>query len=338
MEREHNEINIRVAAVEDAQQILQIYAPYIEKTAITFEYEVPALEEFRGRIQHTLKKYPYLVAEEAGEILGYAYTGPFKERAAYDWAVETTIYVKEDKKQRGIGKLLYQALEEISKAQNILNMNACIAYPENEDEHLTKNSVQFHEHLGYQMVGTFHQCGYKFETWYHMVWMEKFIGEHQVPPAEVIPFAELEDREDMNHKEELNVDEGLRGNEQIEEAIAALQQEPSQEMLAHTLTCIRRRMNENGQVIIAVEPPVGDQGMQVQAVQTDDGANWWVAFTGFEEEIKGSEGVMSTFLTDMGHLFTSALEVEEISGIILNPWNRTLMLNKKLINIILGNC
>ena len=142
----------------------------------------------------------------------------------------------------------------------------------------------------------------------------------------------------MNHKEELNVDEGLCGNEQIEEAIAVLQQEPSQEMLAHTLTCIRRRMNENGQFIIAVEPPVGDQGMQVQAVQTDDGANWWVAFTGFEEEIKGSEGVMSTFLTDMGHLFTSALEVEEISGIILNPWNRTLMLNKKLINIILGNC
>ena len=191
MEREHNEINIRVATVEDAQQILQIYAPYIEKTAITFEYEVPALEEFRGRIQHTLKKYPYLVAEEAGEIWGYAYTGPFKERAAYDWAVETTIYVKEDKKQRGIGKLLYQALEEISKAQNILNMNACIAYPENEDEHLTKNSVQFHEHLGYQMVGTFHQCGYKFETWYHMVWMEKFIGEHRENQPDIIPFPEL---------------------------------------------------------------------------------------------------------------------------------------------------
>ena len=191
MEREHNEINIRVATVEDAQQILQIYAPYIEKTAITFEYEVPALEEFRGRIQHTLKKYPYLVAEEAGEILGYAYTGPFKERAAYDWAVETTIYVKEDKKQRGIGKLLYQALEEISKAQNILNMNACIAYPENEDEHLTKNSVQFHEHLGYQMVGTFHQCGYKFETWYHMVWMEKFIGEHRESQPDIIPFPKL---------------------------------------------------------------------------------------------------------------------------------------------------
>lgn len=193
MEREHNEINIRVATVEDAQQILQIYAPYIEKTAITFEYEVPALEEFRGRIQHTLKKYPYLVAEEAGEILGYAYTGPFKERAAYDWAVETTIYVKEDKKQRGIGKLRYQALEEISKAQNILNMNACIAYPENEDEHLTKNSVQFHEHLGYQMVGTFLNVNYKFE--HGIIWSgwKNLSGNTKCPSAEVIPFADMED-------------------------------------------------------------------------------------------------------------------------------------------------
>ena len=110
----------------------------------------------------------------------------------------------------------------------------------------------------------------------------------------------------MSDQENQNVDEGLRGNEQIEEAIAALQQEPSQEMLAHTLTVIRRRMNENGQVIIAVEPPVGDRGLQVQAVRTEDGENWWVAFTGFEEEMRGSEGVMSTFLTDMGHLFTSA--------------------------------
>ena len=113
----------------------------------------------------------------------------------------------------------------------------------------------------------------------------------------------------MSDQENQNVDEGLRGNEQIEEAIAALQQEPSQEMLAHTLTVIRRRMNENGQVIIAVEPPVGDRGLQVQAVRTEDGENWWVAFTGFEEEMRGSEGVMSTFLTDMGHLLTSALEV-----------------------------
>ena len=140
----------------------------------------------------------------------------------------------------------------------------------------------------------------------------------------------------MNHKEELNVDEGLRGNEQIEEAIAALQQEPSQEMLAHTLTCIRRRMNENGQVIIAVEPPVGDQGMQVQAVQTDDGANWWVAFTGFEEELKGSGSVMSTFLTDMEQLFRMTLTADGIEGVILNPWNRTLMLDKRFLHIILG--
>ena len=187
------ELKIRAVSEADAGELVEIYRYYVEHTAITYECHVPSVEEFRQRIRHTLEKYPYLVAEDEKGILGYAYAGRFQSRAAYDWAVETTIYVKEDKKQRGIGKLLYQALEEISKAQNILNMNACIAYPENEDEHLTKNSVQFHEHLGYQMVGTFHQCGYKFETWYHMVWMEKFIGEHQVPPAEVIPFADMED-------------------------------------------------------------------------------------------------------------------------------------------------
>ena len=118
----------------------------------------------------------------------------------------------------------------------------------------------------------------------------------------------------MNHKEELNVDEGLRGNEQIEEAIAALQQEPSQEMLAHTLTCIRRRMNENGQVIIAVEPPVGDQGMQVQAVQTDDGANWWVAFTGFEEAVTcvKNEMIPDEYVTKLASFFKSVSEENRV--------------------------
>ena len=184
-------LTIRPASPGDAQALVRIYAPYVTDTAITFEYDVPSEEEFAARIAGTLERYPYLVAERDGAPVGYAYAGSFHSRPAYDWAVETTIYVKENEKQRGIGKRLYQALEEVSKAQNILNMNACIAYPKQEDEHLTKDSVRFHERLGYQMVGTFHQCGYKFETWYHMVWMEKFIGEHQVPPAEVIPFSEL---------------------------------------------------------------------------------------------------------------------------------------------------
>ena len=131
-------------------------------------------------------------------------------------------------------------------------------------------------------------------------------------------------------------DNELQGNERIEEAIAALQQEPTQEMLAHTLTVIRRRMQEKGQFVIAVEPPTGDNQLKLQAITTDDGKVWWMAFTSFDEELKGSNSVMSTFMTDIKQLFTSALQADAISGIILNPWNRTIMLDKNLIQITLG--
>ena len=140
----------------------------------------------------------------------------------------------------------------------------------------------------------------------------------------------------MNDNKIPHTDEGLQGNEKIEQAIVGLQQEATQEMLAHTLTVIRRRMHENGQFIIAVEPPKGDGQIQLQAVRTDDGKQWWAAFTGFEEELKGGDSVKSTFLTDIEKLFESALTVEEIEGVIINPWNRTIMLNKRLISIILG--
>ena len=131
-------------------------------------------------------------------------------------------------------------------------------------------------------------------------------------------------------------DNELQGNEKIEEAIAALQQELTDEMLAHTLTVIRRRMKAKGQLILAVDAPGGDGKLNVQAVKTDDGKNWWAAFTSFEEELKGGGSVMSTFLTDVEQLFHSAIVTDEIEGIIINPWNRTLMLDKTLIRIILG--
>lgn len=169
---------IRVAAVEDAEKLLQIYAPYVINTAITFEYEVPTVQEFRKRICHILKRYPYLVAEKNGELLGFTYASAFHERAAYDWAVETSIYICMNRRKMGIGRKLYDCLEKLLKEQGILNLNACIAYPRSEDEYLTKNSVEFHTHLGYRLVGEFYQCGYKFNRWYNMVWMEKQIGEH----------------------------------------------------------------------------------------------------------------------------------------------------------------
>lgn len=171
-------IIIRFATTKDAGALLKIYEPYVRQTAITFEYEVPSLEDFTGRIENVLEKYPYLVAEENGNIVGYAYVSPFKTRAAYDWAVETSVYVDMEHKRKGIGKYLYEVLEEILKKQGILNVNACIAYPVTEDEYLTMDSVKFHEKSGYTLVGRFHECGYKFHKWYDMVWMEKMIGEH----------------------------------------------------------------------------------------------------------------------------------------------------------------
>ena len=178
-------ITIRMANPADAQALLNIYAPYVINTAITFEYDVPSVEEFSSRIAHTLEKYPYLIAEEGGNILGYAYASPFHDRPAYDWAVETSIYVDQNIKHRGIGRKLHDALESTLREQGILNMNACIAYPPEEDEHLDKISVEFHAHMGYRLVGEFYKCGYKFNRWYNMVWMEKLIGEHlsdQKPP------------------------------------------------------------------------------------------------------------------------------------------------------------
>lgn len=186
-------IRVRVAEPEDAKALLALYAPYVEGTAVTYEYEVPSLEEFTGRICRTLEKYPYLVAEANGEIVGYAYAGRFHERAAFQWAVETSIYVKRDCKRMGIGRALYAALEAALSAQNILVLNACIAYPDVEDGYLTRDSVSFHQRLGYKLVAKFDRCAYKFHRWYGLAWMEKHLGEPAADPPAVKPFPQVRD-------------------------------------------------------------------------------------------------------------------------------------------------
>lgn len=120
---------IRPAIPEDAEALLEVYAPYVLQTAITFEYEVPSVEEFAGRVRGTLARYPYLVAERDGKIVGYAYVSAFHARPAYDWAVETSIYVAQACRGGGVGRALYEKLEEVLRRQNILNLNACIAFP-----------------------------------------------------------------------------------------------------------------------------------------------------------------------------------------------------------------
>ena len=184
-ETEEGQNFIRLAKPEDAGRLVEIYAPYVKQTAVTFEYEVPSVAEFRKRIESILKKYPYLVAVQDGEIAGYAYAGVFNERPAADWAAEAAIYVERGRRRSGIGRALYEALEKALIRQNILNINACIACPETEDEYLTYDSIRFHERMGYRMAGRFHQCGYKFGRWYDLVWMEKHLGEHPAEPEAV---------------------------------------------------------------------------------------------------------------------------------------------------------
>lgn len=123
------QITIRNAALADAPRILQIYAWYVEHTVITFEYTVPTLAEFEGRMRHTMQKYPYLVIEKDGRIEGYAYAGAFVGRAAYDWACELTIYLDHNAQKCGMGRMLYEALADRLKDMGILNLYACIGFP-----------------------------------------------------------------------------------------------------------------------------------------------------------------------------------------------------------------
>lgn len=184
-------IIIRQAEISDAGALLDVYRYYVENTAITFEYEVPSENEFKDRIAGITTRYPYLVVEKDGQIIGYAYTSAFHERKAYEWSAEMSIYLSDKGKGLGLGRKLYEILEDISKRQGITNLYACIAAPQAEDEYLSDNSIRFHEHMGYKIVGRFTKCGYKFGRWYDMVWMEKMIADHSPKIKDIIPYSSI---------------------------------------------------------------------------------------------------------------------------------------------------
>ena len=184
-------IEIRMARPNDAKALLGIYAPYILKTGITFEYEVPSEEAFRERIEKVLEKYPYLVAVENGEIIGYAYAKELGERAAFSRSVETVIYLGSDQRGKGLGRLLYSELERILRLQNVTNLYAAVSYREQEDETITHASPLFHLSMGYQKAAHFNKCGYKFGRWYDIVWYEKLIAVHGECPSEFLPVGKL---------------------------------------------------------------------------------------------------------------------------------------------------
>lgn len=174
-----NDITIRSVSPADAEQLLKIYAPYVLKTAISFEYAVPSLEEFQNRIQRISKDFPYIVAEKDGQVIGYAYASHFSPRQGYDHSAELSIYVDETSKRCGTGQLLFSELEKQLQDRGFLNLYARIAFTKKEDAHLNWDSIKFHHKMGFTKAAHFHNCAHKFGQWYDSVIMEKMLGKHR---------------------------------------------------------------------------------------------------------------------------------------------------------------
>ena len=175
---------IRVAGERDVPQILSIYAPYVENTTITFEYDVPCGREFLQRFYDITAQFPWLVWEEEGQILGYAYASPPYTRAAYRWCAEPSVYLRPEARGRGIGRKLYAALEEILKLQGYQVLYALIT-EENAP------SLRFHQRQGYCKKVLFENCGFKFGRWLGVYWLEKRLISVEIPKSFPLPFSSI---------------------------------------------------------------------------------------------------------------------------------------------------
>jgi len=175
---------IRIARDEDAAAIQAIYAPSVTDGVATFETELPSAEAMRGRLRARLQHYPWLVWEEAGHVLAYAYAGRFRERAAYDWIAETSIYVRSDAQRRGIARRLYGVLLEVMRMQGITQAVGVITLPGTA-------SVTMHEAMGFTAAGVWRQCGYKLGRWWDVGVWQKQLQLAATPPSPVTPFPAL---------------------------------------------------------------------------------------------------------------------------------------------------
>ena len=166
-------VSIREVQICDAPRLAEIYSYYVKNTAVSFEYVVPAADEFEKRIKNTTENYPYLVCVDDGKVVGYAYAGAYSTRQAYDWTATTSIYVDKEYRRKGIGTLLYDELEKRLKDQGIVNLLAGVASCEDEDEYLTPDSSRFHISKGYTQVAHMKKVGKKFSKWYDLLWYQK---------------------------------------------------------------------------------------------------------------------------------------------------------------------
>jgi L-amino acid N-acyltransferase YncA len=175
---------IRVASAQDAEAIAGIYAPAVTESATSFELTPPSAAEMRRRISTVLEKYPWLVVESSGEVLGYVYATTHRDRPAYRWSVDTAVYIRSDAHRRGIGRALYTALLEILALQGFRNAYAGTTLP-------NPSSVALHEAMGFKQVGTYRQVGYKMGKWHDVAWFERQLAERVLDPPEPIPFPAL---------------------------------------------------------------------------------------------------------------------------------------------------
>ena len=183
---------IRIAQEADVPQILEIYAPYIMSSTATFEYDVPCMKEFTQRFFQITAQFPWLVWEEQGQILGYAYASPPYTRAAYSWCAEPSIYLRPEAKGRGIGTKLYRVLEWILDKQGYQILYALVTGENRE-------SVRFHEKMGYVQKVEYDRCGYKFDRWISVIWMEKRIKFVENPKAFPVKWMSIvENAENLN--------------------------------------------------------------------------------------------------------------------------------------------
>ena len=175
---------IRNAAASDIPEILAIYGPYVLHTTATFEYDVPTEDEFMQRFQDITEQFPWLLWEEEGQILGYAYASRPYARAAYSWCAEPSIYLRPEARGRGIGKKLYAALEAILDRQGYHVLYALITADNTA-------SIGFHKKIGYETKAEFPNCGYKFNRWLGLIWMEKRIKSVQCPSSFPVPWSRI---------------------------------------------------------------------------------------------------------------------------------------------------
>lgn len=176
---------IRIATEADAKGILDIYAPYITNTSYTFETEVPTVEDFAARIRNYLATWPWLVCERGGEIAGYAYATRHRERVAYQWCTESSVYIHDDHQKKGIARALYLALFNILEHQGFRNVYAVINLP-------NPKSVALHENCGFEYFTTFEKVGYKLGRWKNVGWWKLVLNDYGDEPAAPVPFAELD--------------------------------------------------------------------------------------------------------------------------------------------------